>query len=129
MKRSFNKCLPYLVFLVIGCFFIKAMIRDKQLTSDFKIVPGGVVNFYADYKGSGGSVKYSFEVNGQIYHGLGAYPTIYSSRGYSLIGESFPVAYQVDDLNNNRMLITTTDFKEFNLAFPDSLAWIKKMER
>jgi hypothetical protein len=68
---------------------------------------------------------YYFDVDGAIIEGAKADARIREHWRY-LRNKSFPVIYSLKDPEKNVMLLTPSDFEEYNLKFPDSLNWVKE---
>ncbi len=47
--------------------------------------------------------------------------------GRDLYESSFPVIYNVKNPEQSAILIFPSDFEKFNLSYPDSLNWVKKI--
>ena len=91
------------------------ILQNKVMTSAIVISTG--------YNRISITLSCKFYVNGVEYKGSGAVPLF--SDADKLIGKSFPLIYSSKDPHDNSLLITPDDFKRFNLAFPDSLYWVK----
>lgn len=74
------------------------------------------------------SALYGFKHNNEIYKGSYSIPEMRSnSDKYKLIGRYFPVVYDSSSPNNNFLLLTKDDFKEFEVHYIDSLNWVQKL--
>ncbi len=117
------------IFLIIGFFYsIWSSIHYKRsIKSNMQIVQGGKVikierlpkasNLYA--------VVFKFSVNAINYEGK-IKNGYFKSEVSDVKNNSFPVAYQKDDVTNAFILIKPEDFEYFDIPFPDSLNWVEQ---
>lgn len=103
--------------------------RGANLKKNRCFTIGYVVRFSGDYRGAGGTIHFKYHVKGENYEEANAFVNLYKYEGYRFEGKTFPVAYDSTDYSNSRILITTADFKDFLLPFPDSLQWVKQYQR
>lgn len=128
MLNKLANIFPYVAFAIFAGLFVQYKIKGYNLKMNYVLVTGEVTDFRSGPRGSGGNVKYTFEVDGNVNKKERGYNNVKESRGESLIGKHFPVAYEKGNVKNNRMLITTSDFESFSIPFPDSLKWVKQFE-
>jgi hypothetical protein len=112
------------IFLIIGFFYSmwSSIYYKRSIKSNMRIVQGGEIikierlpkssNLYA--------VSFKFSVNGDIYEGK-IKNGYFISEVSNVKNNSFPVAYQKDDITNAFILIKPEDFEYFDIAYPDSL--------
>jgi hypothetical protein len=129
-KKGWKKIISILVmllaiFLISGFFYsIWSSIHYKRsIKNNMQIVQGGKViqierlpkasNLYA--------VAFKFSVNGVSYEGK-IKNGYFVSKVSNVKNNSFPVAYQKDDITNAFILIKPEDFEYFGIAYPDSLS-------
>ena len=96
----------------------KEILKNKALTS-------GTITGYSFDKGRGHNgvyVYYEYIVNNKKIQDK----FLWEYRSDSFVGLTFPVIYNQNDIESNRMLILPDDFANFNLDFPDSLKWVVK---
>ena len=74
------------------------------------------------------AVEFKFSVNGVSYEGK-IKNGYFISKVSNVKNNSFPVAYQKDDITNAFILIKPEDFEYFDIPFPDSLNWIKQASK
>lgn len=118
----------FLVVFALGSIFIIGNLehnayKRKILTNP--VLATGTIS-EVEYKGkSGYVVSYSFEVDHRF---ISSYVNgARFGRLRNIIkGKSFPVIFNGNAPEYNRMLIHPKDFKEYNIVFPDSLLWINK---
>jgi len=116
-----------LIFAII-MWWITQKNNDQHLQEILK-APSFENGSFKDFvyeKGKGEIGIYSFKVKGTEYKNGktdGRLRKIYDS----LYCKSFPVIYNVQDPTKNRILIFPSDFAKFNLPYPDSLSWVKKI--
>lgn len=128
MLNKIARIIPYIVFAIFAGLFVQYQIKGYNLKRNYILVNGEIKDFRSSQRASGGSAKYVFEVEGNMYKNQRGYNNVRKSRCESLIGKHFPVAYEKGNIKNNRMLITTSDFESFSIPFPDSLKWVKEIE-
>ena len=127
-KNKALKWAPYLFVLILGILFVRYQIRVAHLKKYKGLTTGKIVDFRKDYRGSGGTLVYEFELNGKIHRRENGYSNIYTSKGNSLVGRYFPVVYDTSNIANCLMLVTPKNFDAFSMPFPDSLNWVKEYE-
>lgn len=117
------------ILILFGVAYVMfyLLYNADKLHDNFSIVTGRVTGFSGDYKGSGGVVHYEYITSSRKNSVGRKYPNIHSKSGMVLVGDSFPVAYEVGNPSNSRMLITPRDFESFSIQFPDSLTWVKEI--
>ncbi|MGN7819365.1 hypothetical protein ACTJJB_04500 [Chitinophaga sp. 22536] len=123
--RKIIKIAPYAAFLALGVLGTIYVTNLNRLKRNYTVTTAIVLSFAADYKGSGGSIDYEFVVEGRKYKGTSGYPDLIIQKGYSLVGRTFPVAYEKGKTANSMILILPERFESFNIPFPDSLEWVR----
>jgi len=108
---------------------VKYQIKSNNLKKNYGLITGTVTDFVIDHRGAGGNVEFTFELEGKEYKNVRGYANIVGSEGDVLIGKHFPVAYEKGNIKNSRMLLTSKDFESFSIPFPDSLKWVKEIEK
>ncbi|HEU4552095.1 MAG TPA: hypothetical protein VFS25_04645 [Chitinophaga sp.] len=129
IRNNIARIIPFVVLFVFIYLFIVYQFKGSELKNNAIITTGVILKFKSDYRGEGGAFVYSFNINGKYYENQRAYPNIRSSDGYNLEGKIFPIVYDKNDPDNNRMLITDKDFKTYSIPFPDSLKWVEDYVR
>jgi hypothetical protein len=71
------------------------------------------------------AVEFKFSVSGVSYEGK-IKNGYFMSKVSNVKNNSFPIAYQKDDITNAFILIKPDDFEYFGLAYPDSLSRNKR---
>jgi hypothetical protein len=74
-------------------------------------------------------VQYEFFVNSKIVKGNTSFPELKGEAEKYLIDKYFPVIYIKKNYETNELLASLTKFKKHSLSVPDSLLWLKKIER
>ncbi|RAJ06718.1 hypothetical protein LX64_01845 [Chitinophaga skermanii] len=118
------------VFVILGLLILifKSYNDSNDLLQNYILTEGTVLSFTIAAKGSSNTVKYEYKVDGIFYEGYNAYPEISRSQGSIIVGKKFPVAFLKKDNKISHILISTKDFRNFSIPFPDSLLWIKNIE-
>lgn len=96
--------------------FIKHVMDKSDLTS------GTVTNIENNIK-LGTIVRYKFTVGGDEIDGRMSSPK-FEPLSRLILAKTFPVIYSKTSPDYNKMLILPEDYKDFNVAYPDSLRWV-----
>jgi hypothetical protein len=100
--------------------------HNKQIDRQILQAPAFSVGHFTALKGgksTGLEGFYSFAVDGITYSG-GTTDGRFRNIGKRIYDRSFPVIYNTKNPQVNQILVFSTDFSEFGLAFPDSLKWV-----
>ncbi len=120
----------FIIFGLIICFFLLFNIAkklDKKRLKENAIFQNNAVliNFINSQKTI--SKEYSFWYNGKYFVTKDMNGISKKINISSLFKQKyFPVIFQKQHPYNARLLIDSSNFKDFNLTFPDSLAWLYK---
>jgi hypothetical protein len=116
---------PNLSFYVtIGLIIITAIyliVSKKKLHKNGILLNAKTTNWAPGAKVSL-DLKYEFYYKGEKKIGADAFNDFRGNPDF--VGRYFPVIYYPGWGGHNQLLITPSDFKEFNLPFPDSLNWV-----
>jgi hypothetical protein len=111
--------------LIVLTFFVGAyfygQIWHNDIMENQQPTTGTVYKTYQGYRGEVG-LQYKFQIGDSTYYGE-TFLDIYSGNDSLFIDKNFPVIFS-KKTNRNDMLVLPKDFKNFNLAFPDSLHWV-----
>ncbi|HYH15089.1 MAG TPA: hypothetical protein VD794_07715 [Flavisolibacter sp.] len=115
--------------LLFGVIYYLGIQESNQYRSDIlknpTIVNGAVIEAKSKQK-LGVVVKYKFEFNYSVYYDETS-SSGYASVKHLLANRTFPVIVNVDNPEKNKILILPEDFKNYDLAFPDSLSWLTEV--
>jgi hypothetical protein len=105
-------------------------IRISELLKNCQTTNGTILEYSYDGYKHGSSLKFSFYFNHIKYSSAASEVSFWKSDYYGmrsyLIGKSFPVIFNVNNPELNKILITPMDFRFYNLPFPDSLQWVRE---
>jgi len=107
---------------------------DKAIRKNSSITQGRVYDFEHKVKHSA-VLKYEFEYEGKKYYASSSssetglkWEDEYKILFNHVKGKVFPVFLSRDNPDRyNKILISPKDFEEFNINYPDSLNWVKKI--
>jgi hypothetical protein len=124
-----TKIFLILISLIILSRFIYGWYEEKLFKEKYKIVYATVIDDKVRGRGRPGDrdIFYKYSVSGKDYIGRTAYPNTAKAWAKLVQGRTFNVAYNPNDTDRSRILITRNDFAYFNLPYPDSLLWIEKL--
>lgn len=128
MKKKILKTVVILFTIFFVFSIIRTLILENNLKRNKIIVNGFITEYSTSYRG-GLEIIYTFEFKSKVYKGETAYPEIYSRHSNRFVGRYFPVIFTLDNPNFNKILISTSKFKKYNIEFPDSLKWVIKFEK
>jgi hypothetical protein len=136
MKHEMNKIFVYIkkyrirVAIVCSTFFLIYIISfynsETNEIERNKIVSSAIVTSANSGYGGHLIIDYKFYVKGVEYGGSDELLLYYSDKD-TFMGEPFPIIYSSKDPSHNHLLVAPSDFSRFNIAFPDSLYWIKEL--
>jgi hypothetical protein len=112
--------------LVFRYLALQQMNVERRKILENKGIAVGIIIDYEESGDAGSSIVYSFKYNGIKY--TGRRNPQFNHRG-KFINRYFPVIFSTSEPEINRMLIVPSNFEFFNMAFPDSLAWVKEYEQ
>ncbi|MEQ1733281.1 MAG: hypothetical protein ABL940_06380 [Bacteroidia bacterium] len=114
-----------IVLIIVG--FIIHFVNENKLSNNYQITKGKIIESSSGYRGGIG-FYYEFFLGKQKIKNSTGYPTLRNikNQDYYLypknyINKTFPVAYEVGNPENNKMLIFEDEFKEFKIDYPDSM--------
>lgn len=85
----------------------------------YEIVTGGK---------SGPLARFGFVYDGKVYKSTYSIPELkFKTDKNKLLGKWFPVVYDTINPDNNRLIMTMSDFQNYQLKFPDSLNWVQSI--
>jgi hypothetical protein len=124
-KTILNISIPV---VVLGGILLIGKVRQSAFIGKIQgnpVFAKGIIQ-RVEYKNKHGYVvTYSFPINDRFMIATVSGDKYQPVRTY-IIGKSFPVIYSAKEPEYNSMLILPDDFKRYNVAFPDSLNWIKQ---
>ncbi|MGL6266710.1 MAG: hypothetical protein ACRC2O_02250 [Chitinophagaceae bacterium] len=124
MMKPQNKIAFYIFILLIGFAFVYAYFINIDLKRNGIIIQGTILSAAFPAKSSVMEFKYQFFYMGKSFENYSPAGVINSSE---FIGKIFPV-YFSPTTTRSQLLITPNHFKRYNLAFPDSMVWVKKYQ-
>jgi len=112
------------LFIICSSILIYHYIKASKLKSNF-VIHQGKIEYYGYSAGSAGApAEYSYVLEG-VEH-IGTFSRTLFCKDPDGRPEPkriiIPIVYQTDDHSNSQMLLTPSDYKEFNLTYPDSLS-------
>lgn len=120
-----KKTLIFIFLISLIVFFIIKNKNDKnqRLKNNGVYTTGKIVGITKVFK-SGVFLDFEFkDLNGKIIDGS---ELSQFSNHTIFIGKHFPVIYNSDTPADYQILMTSEQFKEFNIPYPDSLKWVDK---
>lgn len=108
------------MILLVGRF--EAKNNQEKIKANYKVVNGTITNVSFKSK-LGYLLNYSFDYN-LTTNFAETYSSKYAPLRNYLLHKSFPVVVSTANPKDNDILITPADFKNYNIPFPDSLAWV-----
>lgn len=99
--------------------------KDQLLLNDMGFTTGRIVKVGSGYRG-GADFTYEFTVNNHKYIKSSVDVSFTRGDGVKINFAYFPVIYQKNNPDNCQLLIKPSDFKAYNISYPDSLKWIEK---
>ena len=125
---------PKRIFIIVILFFAFGYYKscsdkkdEKTLVKNGKIVTAKVLYPYKEKARLGTRLLYVVPYNSENKYSR-EYENLTTQQGEAFTNKYFPAIIIPSKSNINRILIFPSDFKEFNLEFPVSLAWVKKYE-
>lgn len=133
MIKLFKKiAVPIIVALLIGIVLLYSSrnrnTKAEKILSAKKIGSAYITSLNSCTK-CALTYNYVFRNNGIDYNGTSAsshHTDEYHYLGNTCLHRSFPVVYDSLHPEISKILITPTDFKKYNIPFPDSLNWVKQ---
>ena len=125
-----NKKYAILFFLIIIIIitlmnYHNAPKKRLLIKEDMQMVIGKIEVVSMSYRG-GVLIYYSFIDKNHIYKNQKTLSLYSGTRGFFL-NKSFPVVFSSKSPEINQMLILPKDFERYNMQYPDSLLWVKKL--
>jgi hypothetical protein len=108
-------------FLSVRSCFVKNM-EVEEIRGNPAFISGKIVKLLNLSGYSGYSAEYRYQVGTIIYQ---SDRTVSEQCCKGFLEQRFPIIYSKKNPAINRMLVTSSDFEEFNLPFPDSLQHIQ----
>lgn len=108
------------IILVFFGFVIWGIIADKKLESQGLLLNATTLEWASGAK-MGMSLKYEFYYKEKKIISNNSFNKIRGLRNFE--NKNFPVMYD-PQIGSSQLLIEPSDFRRFNLRFPDSLSWI-----
>lgn len=131
MQLIYKKEIIPAIFLIFG-ISIFAWICNSNKKDNFNkngvITNAFVTGYKYDYRGRI-EVQFKFSANAKIIKGNTAFPELKGGAEKYLIDKYFPVIYINTNPETNELLASSKKFKKFSISIPDSLVWLKQIER
>ena len=116
-KRKKNLIGFSILFLFVGIGILIAIIQDEKLHKDHNITTG-YIKEVVHLKGGGAGIRYHFIVFHKSYYGQTelriSNPREHWFLDSLLTGKYLPVAFQTTNPDNNKMILSSKDCKDFN---------------
>lgn len=119
MKKRNNSF--YVTIGLIAIVAIYLIVAKRKLHQNGILLNAKTIDWASGAKMSL-DLRYEFYYNGEKIIGNNAFPDFRGNKKFE--NRYFPVMYYPGMGRHNQLLITPSDFKEFNLPFPDSLKWV-----
>ncbi len=113
------------MMFLIGCaalllFVLFVIISQNRLSKNGILLQAHTLNWDISAK-MGMTLRYEFYYNGNKIIGNNSFQKIRGLEDFE--NKNFPVIYN-SKLGSSQLLIEPSEFKRFNLSFPDSLNWV-----
>ena len=121
------------VFIILGfiCLYIFAYINlhteNKRILNNLVVCNATVTKVATFDKYAHFRVDYCFNANDTNICVYTFHDEIPMSILKKMVGKKLLVAYDSTNPMRNQLLLTNSDYKLFNLVYPDSLLWIQKL--
>jgi len=106
--------------MFVSCYDIEEVKAHKEIS--VCIIEGTNRHYRRDYY----MFNYSFKVNGITYKGSSSYGVNRSYVDYFL-DRKFFVVFSTRNPENSFLVMTSLDYKRWNLVYPDSLRWAEEL--
>lgn len=98
--------------------------KEQRIKNNALFTVGKIISIEDGHRAAPAFYYYKYVVNKD---------TISSDRSgnsikYIFLNKSFPIIFNSNKPKENRMLIYPRDFERFDIAFPDSLNWVKQYD-
>lgn len=113
----------YITILLMAICFAFILIVKSRLKSNGILLNAKTTNWASGAKMSL-DLKYEFYYKGEKIIGANAFGPFRGNPDFE--NRFFPVMYYPGLGGHSQLLIMPSDFKSFNLSFPDSLKWVLK---
>lgn len=118
-----NKKVALIIGFILFLFFLLfVIIRQKRLSNNGVLLQAHTLNWASSAK-MGMSLRYEFYFNNERKTGDNSFAKIRWLRDFE--NRDFPVMYD-SVLGSSQLLVEPSDFERFNIAFPDSLNWVRE---
>ncbi len=106
---------------------------DQAIRTNSSLAIGKVYG-YKNHRKQGEKLEFEFKFGDKMFYassscsdfGLRTFEGSYNRLYPKIKGKSFPVFFSKNDPTKySKILITSADFKEYGLMYPDSLKWIE----
>jgi hypothetical protein len=116
----------YVTVLLIGICLAFILIAKHRLKSNGILLNAKTTN-WASGANVSVDLKYEFYYKGKKIDGANGFEPFRGNRDFE--NRYFPVMYYPGMGGHSQLLVRPSDFKDFNLPFPDSLNWVLKYLR
>ena len=118
MKKFIKTSWPYIVVFIIAITYV--IFREKSLSKHGILLNAKTIE-WTFHSNNTVDLRYQFTYNREKVVDNNA-TGVYSGKN-EFIGKYFPVIYD-PILKMSELLVTPSDFKKYNLLYPDSLRWV-----
>ncbi|MFN8258781.1 MAG: hypothetical protein U0W24_24040 [Bacteroidales bacterium] len=126
-KRNIDKIptLIVIILIILICIsFIKREIDKREIKNNMSITVAYILKAYPGR--SGQLIDYYYLANGTKHYGK--YQLYIGLRNAELlVNHRFLLVYSKKNANKRQILIHPNDYKNYNMDYPDSLNWVRKM--
>lgn len=125
-KKTFTIALWAVVIILCYWGWHAGKKYERTIQKDTQITNGKILSTSVSYRG-GVYVEYSFEDNNGKSWETEQPMNIEMWKRNSFVNKRFPVVFSKMKPEINEILIFPKDFEKYNIPFPDSLQWVKKL--
>lgn len=128
-RRNTLSLVAFVLFATAMTFaFTYSQRESNRLKRNHEIATCRVTRFTSAAKSFGGFLNGYFILNGDTIAASTRSTKINKYYGNEFVGRQLPVIYERGNPSNNDILVFPSNFEEYGLPFPDSLAWVKNFE-
>ena len=131
MKWVYKNEITPAIFVIIGILIFGLIYIGNEQSSyqkDGVIVNALVTGHQYDYRGRI-EIYYQFLAGTKIIFGNTSFPELKGGAEKYLMGRYLPVIYINENPEINELLASPIKFKKLSIPIPDSLLWLKRIER
>lgn len=117
-----------IIFLLACCVVLHfyAKNRDAELENNMQIGVAKVIAVRPSYRYT--RIQYEYTIEGKLYETSSKKYIIYT-KGKVYSNKFLPIVYSSENPNRSEILALPEDYKKYSVALPDSLYWIRNIEK